>query len=105
MLQLVQGYPSVIKLALTLLLALQIVNIVLDAVGPGVVTGAMLLPILPRASENFPVWVVQKTLTIALVKFEITLVTLTIRPHVGALARFLTLVEVAVVETAICPLE
>ena len=47
----------------------------------------------------------QCSLTLALIKLEISLVCLAIRPHIGAFTRLFTLVEISVVKTTITPLE
>ena len=47
----------------------------------------------------------QCSLALALIKLEISLVCLAIRPHIGAFTRLFTLVEISVVKTTITPLE
>ena len=65
----------------------------------------MFFAIFPRTHKSFAVRIVQCTLTLALIKFEISFICLSVRPHIGAFTRFLTLVEIPVIKATITPLE
>ena len=94
----------VIHGATTGLLALVVADEVPGAIGPGIGTLSMFLPIFPQAFVLFTIRVVQSTLSAAFIKFEFSFIHLSLRPHVGALTMLLASLERAVEEATVGPL-
>ena len=91
--------------ALTLLIAIHIVNEVFGTIRPCISACAILFTIFPSTFQTLTVRIVQCASSVAFVEFELTLVSLTVRPKVGSLPLLLAHVEVTEVEAAIGPLE
>ena len=86
------------------LLALNVADEVLRAIGPSIGTLSMLFPVFPHAFVLFPIRVVQNAISAAFIIFEFSLIDLSLRPHVGALTMLLASLERAVEEAAVGPL-
>ena len=86
----------VIHGASAILLALGVADEVLGAIGPSVGTLSMLLPVFPHAFVLFTIRVVQSAISAAFIKFEFSLIDLSLGPHVGALTMLLASLERAV---------
>ena len=72
------------------LLALNVADEVLRAIGPSIGTLSMLFPVFPHTFVLFPIRVVQNAISAAFIIFEFSLIGLTVGPHVGAHTVFLS---------------
>ena len=86
----------VIHSASASLLALHVADEVLGAIRPGIGTLSMLFPIFPHTFVLFTIRVVQSAISAAFIKFEFSLIDLSLGPHVGAYTMLLASLERAV---------
>lgn len=92
-------------MTLALLLALDVDAIVFGAIGPLVVTLAVLLPLLPESHILLAFRIIDHTFSAAVVRLEITFVDLATRPQERALAMLLSMREQPIEDSSIWPLE
>jgi hypothetical protein len=64
----------------------------------------VLLPIFPVAFKSLAVRVVQRSEAIALIGFKLSIIDLTVRPHINSLSVLLAALERTIVKSAIGPL-
>lgn len=95
---------TVFEATLFLLLAIVVQHMVSRTIRPNILTFAVFLAIFPGAVKPFPIRIVQRSLPIAVVILELSIIYLSIWPHIYTFSSLASRLEKTEEETTIRPL-